>query len=706
MRIIDNIKIGKKLVGSFLLIAVIVGIVAILGLTNMETINAGSTKMYNDRLIPIQDLGQVATKLYEIRGDFYKYILISAEQQATQQKITDNIQTVNTLMDTYRKTRLTDEEKAELIKFDTAWARYQELLEKNRLLWDSGNKDAVIESLTTGDLQKSRKEIGASIDIIKEINKKDAERIKLESDRIFADSMYQIIVAGVIGVLAALILGIIISRGITVPLNRVLMMILEMGRGHLGTRLAMNRKDEIGVMAGAMDTFADDLQKKMIFTIQQIAAGQKAEEIPPFDEKDEILPALNQMIQTLNGLTDQMSILIDDAKEGKLQTRGDADRFIGVYQELVLGINHMLDAITIPLNETLHVAEEYANVNFSTRFNDSLEVKGDLLDLKTKLNKIGEHVGTELKALIQEISDQVNNLSNSAESSAATVEQLAAGADAISQNVDNVQANADLTKQSVHQVLTAMEELSTSVSTVAIKVDSVSKLSQEADSTSSQGVEKAAIAEEGITAITGAVNDVGSIIGEIRGQMIEIGKIVDIISGIADQTNLLALNAAIEAARAGDAGMGFAVVANEVKTLAQDSQVSAENIAKIISLLQHQSEKAASAMNLATTEVKKGSEAINDTITFFRSIASQTQEISMHMTEVASLSEEEAAAVQQITASISEVNKLSTATAEEAVGASAASEEAAAALKQLSEMQVVLAEAAIKIQSSMVRLTG
>jgi methyl-accepting chemotaxis protein len=444
----------------------------------------------------------------------------------------------------------------------------------------------------------------------------------------------------------------------------------------------------------------------VIKTIQRIATGEKAEQIPLKDSQDEIAPALNTMIETLNALLDQMGVLIGEAQEGRLQTRGDITRFVGIYQELVVGINRMLDAITIPLNETLRVAERYANVDFDARFDGTIPVKGDLFELKNKLNHIGEHVGTELKTVIEEISDQVRSLSQSAESTAATVEQLAAGADTIAQNVDNVQTNADITKKSVEQVLNAMEDLSTSVSTVATKVDSVSRLSQEADSTSTQGVSQAAVAEEGINAINGAVHDVGVIINEIREQMIEIGKIVDIISKIADQTNLLALNAAIEAARAGDAGMGFAVVANEVKTLAQDSQGSAENIAKIISSLQHQSEKAAHAMNQATTEVSKGSRAITDTITFFHSIANQTKQISVHMNEVAALSEEEAASVEEITASVSEVSKMATSTAEEAVGAAAASEEAAAVLKQLSEMQVLLAEAALKIQGSMTRLSG
>ena len=237
---------------------------------------------------------------------------------------------------------------------------------------------------------------------------------------------------------------------------------------------------------------------------------------------------------------------------------------------------------------------------------------------------------------------------------------MTAGAASIAQSSVQVSTNAETSVRSVEQVLNAMEDLSQSVATIATKVDAVSRISQEANVQSTNGVAQAGAAEMGINAINSAVNDVGSIIVEIRAQMEEIGKIVDIIGDIADQTNLLALNAAIEAARAGEAGMGFAVVANEVKALAQESQSSAENIGQIITSLQKQSERAAGAMEQATTEVAKGSEAITETIRFFHTIAEEVEGISQNMVEVASLSEEGAAAVEEITASVSEVRNLRT----------------------------------------------
>ncbi|MFH0966510.1 MAG: methyl-accepting chemotaxis protein, partial [Methanobacteriota archaeon] len=384
----------------------------------------------------------------------------------------------------------------------------------------------------------------------------------------------------------------------------------------------------------------------------------------------------------------------------------DATRFFGLYRDMITGINDMLDAVTVPLNETLRVADRYAEVDFSARFDDRLVVKGELLELKEKINQIGVHVGTELGAAIREINEQISSLSASVEEAAASVEEVTSGAASVAQSSSVVSMNAEKSLQSIDQVLCAMEELTTSVSTVATKVDAVSRLSLDANATSTSGMEQAAIAERGIHRINESVTDVGSIISEIRGQMNEIGKIVGIIGTIADQTNLLALNAAIEAARAGEAGMGFAVVADEVKTLAQESQGSTEKIAKIITSLQQQSERASAAMNQATREVEKGTEAIAGTIRFFHTIVEHVEDISRNMTEVASLAEEETAAVEEITASVSEVKGLSTVTAREAESSAAASEESSSALGQVSTVVGDLSIIATRISDSMSRISS
>lgn len=535
------------------------------------------------------------------------------------------------------------------------------------------------------------------------------EKLQTENDNLvneLANSTQQaillIFIIAILTIIAVIFIGLAFSRQTTAPLEKTARMISEMGKGHLSERLKLDRDDEIGILGREMDAFSDNLQNTVVSALKKIASGDLSVNVVPRDEQDEISHALIQLVESISGITGEIQGLIQDAENGDLATRGNSSKFIGAYKDIIIGINNMLDAITTPLNEALRVSEQFAQAKFSARFDEAVITKGDLISLKNGLNTIG----IELSVAIRDVSEQVSSLTASSEEAAASIQEITAGASSIAQSSSVVSTNAENSVHAIEQVLAAMEDLTQSVTTVATKVESVSNLTLDANTTSVKGVEQAAVAEGGIKAINGAVSDVGSIIAEIRDQMIEIGKIVDIISSIADQTNLLALNAAIEAARAGDAGMGFAVVANEVKTLAQESQGSAENIAKIISSLQHQSNRAAEAMNQANTEVSKGSQAITDTIKFFNEIAIQVEEISKNMTEVASLSEEESATVQEITSSVSEVKTMSVETAKEAISSASASEESASALNQMSTIINDLSIIATRIDESMSRLNN
>ncbi|MDD1729764.1 MAG: methyl-accepting chemotaxis protein [Methanospirillum sp.] len=702
MKVLDDIKIGRKLISSFLAVVIIMIIVGIVGYSGVSTTNSYIGEMYEEQLLPTQQLLVIQSQLWQVRGNSAGYFAIPSTRNSTRIQTDAIIKSIEANLTSYESYITSDDERSVYNEAMKSWETYKVALDKFYPIVDSGDTETSITQMTTGDMVTARMALSASVDTLITMDINDAKNLEHESEETVTSIILMIVIAIIIGAVFAFSLGILISRSITGPLSQGVFMIQEMRAGHLGNRLKMTRKDEIGDLTKAMDEFSDDLQFVIIGGMKQIAAGDLSISVPPRDDRDEIAPAFNQLITAINGIVGEIRTLISEAEEGRLKKRGDSTLFTGAYQNIVIGINNMLDAITTPLNEALRVADQYSEAKFTTRFNEDIPVKGDLIALKDGLNTIG----SELSTAITSISEQVSVLSASSEEAAASVEEITSGSASVAQSSAVVSANAEKSVNAVEQVLGAMEELNTSVSTVAAKVESVSRLTQEANGTSASGIKQAAVAESGITAINGAVNDVGMIISEIRDQMNEINKIVVIISDIADQTNLLALNAAIEAARAGDAGMGFAVVANEVKTLAQESQGSAENISKIITSLQNQSERAANAMVLATSEVSKGSVAITDTIQFFHHIAEQVEEISQNMTEVASLSEEEAAAVQEITSSVSEVKEMAAETAEEAVGSAAATEESASALNQVSGIINELSTIATRINESVSRLNG
>lgn len=324
------------------------------------------------------------------------------------------------------------------------------------------------------------------------------------------------------------------------------------------------------------------------------------------------------------------------------------------------------------------VAKEAEEGNLTVRTQEK-EYTGDFFEIAHGINQVLDTVVAPFRIF----KSQLDELTANAEEVTASAKEVANGTNAIAENANAVGSNAEQGDDGVKQVLRAMEDLNTTVSDIAVRSESVAKLSNSADEKSRMGMELAKKAEEVMGGITRNSAEVDAIVQDIKNQMDQIGKIVNLITDIANQTNLLALNAAIEAARAGEAGRGFAVVAAEVKSLAQDSRKSAEDISEMIRTLQSKSVQAATAVNNAGLIVKDGNAALSETLTAFTTIAGSIEDISKNVAEVAAVSEEQAASVEEITASINELSTLLQTTAKQAVDSAAATEQASAAVIQI-----------------------
>ncbi|MHB8164203.1 MAG: HAMP domain-containing methyl-accepting chemotaxis protein [Methanoregula sp.] len=683
MSFIDDMKIGKKLVAGFLIVILLLAIVAVIGYTSMGSMSANSASMYNDRTVPIDQLGKVSADFQQMRAEVYRYDFVPASRAASTQTIDSLKSDIKTQMDAYRATYLVEEEKINLAKFDTSYPLFLAEMEKNFKAADANDQKAVDASLTVGSpLITARTDTVAAYQALLKVNVDEAKKLDTASTALASSASMMMIVASIIAIIAGLGIALYLSRSITGPVTLVADNLKELSKGHLGNRMKMTRKDEIGEMATVMDQFSDDLQNMVIGTMKKIADGDLSTDVQNKDQQDEIGPALRTTTESLRALVAESNMLSKAAVEGKLSTRGNADKFKGGYREIVAGVNKTLDSVVGPVNEAMRVSNEYAQGNFTARVDEKLNVQGDFVKFKEALNDIGIEVSKSLSSINRSVGD----LAASAEEANASVEEVSAGSAQVAKNATGVSVNAEKATQGIEQVQKAMEDLSRTIQDVATKSETVAKIVQDTTTFSKEGMELAQKTEQGMQGITKSSNDVNQIIGEIKGQMDKISEIVNLITDLANQTNLLALNAAIEAARAGDAGRGFAVVATEVKSLAVESRASAERISDMINSLQKQTLDAVDAVTASNNGVKEGSQALVETLSSFSKIVTSIDKISQNVSDVAAAAEEQAASVQEVTASVNEVGGLMQNTTREATDAAAASEESSAAIDQITKV--------------------
>ncbi|MGP3789582.1 methyl-accepting chemotaxis protein [Pseudomonas sp. B392_1p] len=224
-------------------------------------------------------------------------------------------------------------------------------------------------------------------------------------------------------------------------------------------------------------------------------------------------------------------------------------------------------------------------------------------------------------------------------------------------------------------VASAMNEMSATVQEVAKNASQTATASRSADDETRAGVQVADDALKGIEILIREIEKAAGVILRVENDSAKIGMVVGVINGIAEQTNLLALNAAIEAARAGEQGRGFAVVADEVRTLASRTQQSTEEIQAMIEQLQGGVRNAVNAMEGAQSQARSGADFVARAADSLSAIANEVTLINDMNAQVATAAEEQSAVAEEINRNIISISQSADTTSTEATQNSQISEE-------------------------------
>ena len=311
--------------------------------------------------------------------------------------------------------------------------------------------------------------------------------------------------------------------------------------------------------------------------------------------------------------------------------------------------------------------------NITARMKDMAEGEGDLTQ------RIEVSLQDELGNLAKWFNDFMIKMQATMSRVAATTTQLASASEKISASTAEQSAGAKVQNDQTIQVATAMEEMSATVSQISENSVKASDAARKASATAGDGSRTVDQALASMREIAQSVGDTAAKVEALGARSEQIGRVVGVIDAIAEQTNLLALNAAIEAARAGEQGRGFAVVADEVKKLAQRTARATKEVAEMIHSIQSETRNTVDAMQLGTRQVEAGVLTTTKAGESLQQIMQSAERVGDMITQIAAAATEQSAATQQVNSSLDQIAKVARETAH-------GSGETATACQDLSKM--------------------
>ncbi|MFP8955230.1 methyl-accepting chemotaxis protein [Natrialbaceae archaeon A-CW3] len=422
---------------------------------------------------------------------------------------------------------------------------------------------------------------------------------------------------------------------------------------------------------------------------------------------------------------DRLTSKAEQMEDGDLDVEFETQRIDSIGR-LYGGFANMRDSLKAQIQNAQEAREEAEQARAETEaINRHLEAKADEYrgvmqtcaagDLTARMdadtdNEAMEDIALEFNAMVAELEETTaqvkafaTEVATASEQVTASSEEVRSASEQVTESVQEISDGAERQNRSLQSVNHEMNGLSTTIEQIAASSNQVADIAERTAQTGKHGRKAAQDAIEGMNEIGDESKTAVEEIERLEAEMEQIDELIEFITEVAEQTNMLALNANIEAARSGDSGEGFSVVAAEVKELAEETKDAAEDIESILGTIQEQTERTATEVQLTSDRVAEHTDSVERAADALDEIAEYATETNTGVQEISAASEEQAASTQEVVSMVDEAATISEETTAESENVAAAAEEQTTALTEVSRSASDLANQAAQLSEALDR---
>ncbi|MEK4030578.1 methyl-accepting chemotaxis protein [Pseudobacillus sp. FSL P4-0506] len=462
------------------------------------------------------------------------------------------------------------------------------------------------------------------------------------------------------------------------------------------TELSSEEKEGLAVFQKRLLEFRELRQK-----VLDLAAQNKNDQAYALynREASQKRQQINQAINDLQDYNEQLAKRIKEKNNEKLGTARlilITVSLLGIVISIFIGL--MITKIIVnPIKQIQSLMSRAEDGDFTVEGN--YRSKDEIGQLVSSFN----NMINGLKQIIKTVSETSELVAASSEELSASAEQSSRAGESVSTNIEELAKGSSRQLRSVEESTKIINEMAGYAEKITVHAEQVSQKVSQTSDMSSEGKQSIEKVMQQMNSINENVTGLGVSIKELSESSSEIRRINEVITAIAAQTNLLALNAAIEAARAGEAGKGFAVVADEVRKLAEQSAASAEQITNLIQIIQSNTGQTLQSMTSAATEVEAGLNVVQEAGESFEKIEISIHEVVSQIKDVASAINQLSSGTVQVADSMNVVRNVAEESAASNESVSTATKEQLVSMDEISTASATLAKISEELQQLIMR---